>query len=238
LNDLFNQGYQPGIISKQLGYSLRKKLIYEESADEEVILNLLADLIEVPASHDPEKYLEIALLRSRPKNMINQAHQTETPAHEESVFITSISETKEEVKTIIDKPSVELQPDSNQDVSPIPIAKMDDELWAKVLNALKHKHNTLYGVIRMANPSFDSNGKLDLVFAFEFHKKRISEANNKKALADVIKDLTDKDVIIECHFNKNATPYHPKKVEPAIKAKPDDISTISNIFNGAELLES
>jgi DNA polymerase-3 subunit gamma/tau len=234
LNVLFDQGYQAGTISKQLGRSLRNKLINGNSTNEQLILNLLADLIDVPVSHDPERYLEIVLLKAKSKSVESTISMSNVPIKAKLEIKNSPHLTSEFSNAVKDDIKTETKLINN---SPV-ITNIDDELWAKILNALKQKYNTLYGVIRMASPNFDNKGKLDLVFAFEFHKKRISETNNKKALAGVIKELTGKDVEIECHYNKNATPYHPKKIDPKPKTIPSDISTISNIFNGAELLES
>jgi hypothetical protein len=94
----------------------------------------------------------------------------------------------------------------------------------------------LYGVVRMAQPSFEE-GSVTLAFAFPFHQKRLNEANNRQKLADIIQSLTGQPVNIDCVVDKAAkaptveTPIVPKQAD-------GDMSAISNIFNGAELLES
>ena len=77
----------------------------------------------------------------------------------------------------------------------------------------------------MAEPSFDGH-KLTLAFKFAFHQKRISEAKNRKILSDVVEKLFGQPVEIVCTVTD---------ANPASKA---DVSAISNIFGGAELLES
>lgn len=68
-------------------------------------------------------------------------------------------------------------------------AAFDDAIWPKVLLTLKQKHNTLYGVIRMAQPNFQDD-TLELAFAFAFHEKRLKESSNRQKVADVIYELT------------------------------------------------
>jgi len=116
-------------------------------------------------------------------------------------------------------------------------------MWPKVLDTLKHKHNTLYGVVRMAQPSFLADDTLQLAFAFAFHEKRIKEASNRQKLSDVIYELTGKNVTLECIVDKSASPPEvslevENTVEPPEKTPPADLAAISNIFGTAELLES
>jgi hypothetical protein len=115
-------------------------------------------------------------------------------------------------------------------------AELDGTIWPEVLAALKQKHNTLYGVLRMAEPEFGNDGALKLTFAFAFHQKRSNEAGNRQRLADIIHELTGKTVTIICVLDANAKPAD---VSPTIKKVDNSsLSTISNIFGEAELLES
>lgn len=101
------------------------------------------------------------------------------------------------------------------------------ELWQQALDEIKKQYNTLYGIARMAQPEFDGE-KLTLAFKFAFHQKRINEAKNRKLFADVVSRLYGSPVEIFCVV-----------AEPAeAVTKQPDVSAISNIFGGAELLES
>ncbi|HSX16038.1 MAG TPA: hypothetical protein VLF40_04565, partial [Candidatus Saccharimonadales bacterium] len=101
------------------------------------------------------------------------------------------------------------------------------ELWQQALDAIKKQYNTLYGIARMAKPTFDGN-HLTLAFKFAFHQKRMNEAKNRKIFSDVIEHLYGQPVEITCVV---------AEVAEAPAAHPD-VSTISNIFGGAEVLES
>jgi NADH:ubiquinone oxidoreductase subunit C len=193
-------------------------------------LDLLAQLIEVPASYNPDRLLEITLLRAQP---------TENP--EETVEVVKSLEKSPEKQEKIEAIKEPLK-DKSKDVKTVETAKsnleINQDLWGEILNALKKQHNTLYGVVRMAQPDFSNKGELSLAFAFEFHKKRLSEANNKKVLSDVIHNLTGQSIIIDCTLDKNATPLTVETKAPEPKDESADVKTISNIFNGAEVLES
>ncbi len=101
------------------------------------------------------------------------------------------------------------------------------ELWQQTLEEIKKQYNTLYGIARMAQPEFDGS-RLTLSFKFAFHQKRINEAKNRKIFADVVERLHGKPVEIICII---AEPLEASAPKP-------DVSAISNIFGGAELLES
>jgi DNA polymerase-3 subunit gamma/tau len=134
---------------------------------------------------------------------------------------------------------------------------LNDESWDMVLNTIKKKYNTLYSVAKMAQPHFEP-GHVTLEFSFAFHQKRINDTHNKEILGEVIQSVTGSNVQISCVIGQGralqppaaAPPLAPvdgevvHDVTPHVSTtKPDDqqpeaIKDISNIFGGAELLES
>jgi DNA polymerase III subunit gamma/tau len=236
VEELYGSGYQPASIAGQLGRNLRRKLIENTiKMPGERALELLAHLIEVPAAHDPARYLEICLLKFVPA----QGGQPAPDPEPEAI----IELPPEEL------PTKELAPELESEPPPLVAtvklkakakagtAALSADIWPDVLAALKKSHNTLYGVIRMAQPDFGTDGELKLLFGFAFHQKRGSEPANKDKLAKIIKELTGRGVKIECLLDKAAKPpkTSPAKVN---QSPPADLSTISNIFGSAELLES
>ncbi len=101
------------------------------------------------------------------------------------------------------------------------------ELWQQALDEIKKQYNTLYGIARMAKPEFDGQ-RLTLVFKFAFHQKRMNEAKNRKIFGDVMEQLSGAPIEIVCVVAEGAD---------ISKSSGSHISTISNIFGGAELLE-
>ena len=216
---LYDQGYQAAAIAKQLSRLLREQMLAGQSAlDSEATLDLLARLIEVPAAHDPERFLEISLLRSlRPTAPQPSSSDEPEPAEQ----------------PLPARPTVETP------IVPAVTSKLDEAVWPQVLASLKRKHNTLYSVVRMAQPKFSDDGTLTLVFAFSFHQKRLGEAANSDVLAQTVQELTGQKVRIVGVTDKTAKPPTADlKATPAAPPRAEDLSAISNIFGGAELLES
>lgn len=105
-----------------------------------------------------------------------------------------------------------------------------EELWQEVLQQFKQKHNTLYGIARMAKPRLEGD-TLHLTLRFAFHIKRLKEPKNMKLLTDAVTKVRGVDSTITIELvNGPAT-------SPVQKSNTDDtLSTISNIFGGGELL--
>jgi hypothetical protein len=127
-----------------------------------------------------------------------------------------------------------------------------------VLAAVKSKYNTLYSVVRTARPHFEP-GKVVLEFSFAFHQKRIQETKNREIIASIISSVTNEDVAVQCVIGEGQDPHNlpaagppqlpPEEIivhtvaksQPAAAPQPPatpEISAISNIFGGVEVLES
>lgn len=229
LDQLYSSGFQPQAIAKQLSTFLRTQLIAGQTTlSAESTLELLRQLIKVPISHDPERFLEITLLAIHPPRTTQTAN---IETKKEVIETPSIPEPKPAVSAAKKEPASPPQAGSTP---------FDEAIWPKVLQTLKQKHNTLYGVVRMAHPTFTSDDTLQLAFAFAFHEKLIKETSNHKKLVASIYELTGKEIHVECTLDESVKP--PKaslEVLPEpISAVPADLTAISNIFGSTELLES
>ena len=91
----------------------------------------------------------------------------------------------------------------------------------------------------MAKPVFKDNNKLDLIFDFAFHQKRVNDSKNKQIITAIIHDLTDQNYQIECHLNSSRPPSPDFNFNPDKKTKlPNkDLAKISKIFGGGELID-
>jgi DNA polymerase-3 subunit gamma/tau len=243
LDALFAAGFQAAAIAKQLGYLLRRQLVAGETTlTSERTLDLLGELIKVAMSHDPERFLEITLLQVIPpevQRVIGQDKEPEPLETDDPIVAEPVPEPPiEDVPK--SKPAAKKEAAEAQ-VKPNGSAAFDEAVWPAFLQTLKQKHNTLYGVVRMARPAFLEDDTLELAFAFAFHEKRIKESSNRQKLADVIYGLTGKNINVECRLDAAAKP--PKvslevKPEPRNDAPNTELVAISNIFGTAELLES
>ena len=235
---LYDQGYQPAAIAKQLGQVLRKGFV-EGSADGSRVLDLLEQLLKVPNSHQPERFLEIILLGA------TSTLSSTVPTTEEAapIYISKSSTTTEQTRA---KTPETVKDNFKHKTRSVTSSSLNAATWPAVLHILKQRHNTLYGLVRMAHPDFSASkdGKMNLTFAFSFHQKRLRENGNQQKLADIIKELTDKDVTIECVVDKAAASFSAARTtigESSTKTQKlpiRDLTTISNIFGDSELLES
>lgn len=246
-------GHEPARMAKQLGETLRSQLLAgTASLSPELLLGLLAKLIEVPSSGDPKSNLEVALLDT---TLAGKPTATEKP---KSPKVMS-----EEVQA---KPPVQIDPhpalarkraaetvedETENQSGPSSSETLDTSVWPDILAAIKQKHNTLYGIVRTTRPHFEP-GKITLECGYAFHQKKLSEKGSKKTLADIIQAVTGHNLELQCTvgeaFDPSEAPTAKSALPPAeekihtVAAKPqpetEDVKTISNIFGGAELLES
>ncbi len=224
LNQLYDQGYQAATIAKQLGQLLRRALVAGQTPlPGQQLLMLLGNLLKVPAAHDPARYLEICLLQAVSHDRPVIASQSSAPAANDTVPVIALPEPPER-PAAVDKPP--------KPVKTAPVA-LDETVWPQVLQTLKQRHNTLYGIVRMARPRL-AEDNLELVFAFAFHQKRMSEADNQRRLREIIHELTGRTVSVTA-ITDSSLESATQDSEPT---QSPDLAAISNIFGGGELLES
>lgn len=251
LADLLDRGYQPANIAKQLAKTLRHELFSAASITTNDTI-LLSALLEVPLSHDPEGRLETALLSYRAvevkhiatnsfKNQdVKSAKQNKKSPQKAEVHTVpeTLSESSsEQASSLPTAPTAELPPAAAQDTV------FDANAWPLILDILKKQYNTLYGIVRMAQPDFSKPGMLHLSFGFAFHQKRANEAKNRKIIQDAVAAITSQNIEISCTYDAEAKPVQPTLAttkSASIASAPSTntpLSTISNIFGGVEMVE-
>lgn len=236
LQELQEQGYDAAQLAKQLGIAIRSNL---QTADHELALQLttlLGKLIEVPASYDPTTNLQVVLLGSN----LNQNTPSQAPVRSvataveppPAVTLPPEPATKAEAKLASKEPKVikaSLKLPSNADF---------DEVWQQLLNDIRKGHNTLYGVLRMAQASRQDN-TVTLAFKFAFHQKRLKENKNNQIVANLLAQQLGDGISLNCTVDAasqaSPTKLQENPITPQAKPLPD---SISNIFGGAEVLES
>lgn len=248
LNSFKEQGYQAGQIAKQLAGRLRASLLDGTTPiTPQEITKLLSELLAVPAAHDQQAALEIALLDVVLKN--DKVVTKAAPVVREPNPVTPvISKAKKEPKITAPVPETAPEPAVNKpaltEIEPAfkatPGQPLDGGLWDQALQTIKKSHNTLYSVARMAVPQIEGD-ELTLAFGFAFHQKRLNEVKNKQIIADIMMEIMGRPISINCVVDQAAsTPAKAASVTPPVAATTttNAISTISNIFGGAEVLES
>ena len=253
LGDLRSEGFRPAEIAKQMSNRIRSKIINGQQLTHKD-LGLLRDLLSVSASSQPEQLLELILLdaamfdqpTNNPKQVnsmselpiINSKKLDQEVSNEQTlpakpVQAKKLIEPRSISKPVVVKESTEIKPPTQkpQKLDQEEVNNFTIEQWPIVLSVVKQKFNTLYGILRMANAELEGN-KLILTFKFAFHQKQIKDPKNKKLITDIIREQNGDEIELVCNVSSD------KKSTPSIPEIPNDINTVSDIFGGAEVLES
>lgn len=234
-----DMGIEPAQIAKQLSASLRQSFIEGSSQIERSkLINLLEQLIEVPASRDPSSYLEIILLeatfgQSSPNLGKNEQDSAKKVKAASTMPSSSVITEPHPSKIINDNKKAKAEKENQPKISQSP-QPLNDETWVKVLGSLRQKHGTLHSILKLSTPTFGPDS-VTINCTNAFNKKRLEDPRNKQAVANAIFEITGSHVELNCELtSKRASmPVKDKSV-----ATPDTVSTISNIFGGAEVLDS
>ncbi len=247
LAELYVQGFEPAMVAQQLSATVRGAVLEGRATDAHSSLQLLQKLIDVPSSRNPRQLLEITLLQAAlpaasapmaarapvtrttvPKALAPESTSSSTPDASEAPSPGRPEENPTAIQAEVTAEPGNAPLANPTDDTPAPLAGEVDaaDLWNQVLETIKKQYNTLYGIARMAHPEFDGQ-RLILAFKFTFHQKRVNEAKNRKLLADIVEQLSGQPVEIVCVVAET----EPTAVKP-------DVAAISNIFGGAELLNS
>lgn len=252
LQQLRDQGLQSSIVARQLGQLIRNKILKDISLQTTETTQLLQRLLEVQASSQADRVLEITLLEyifnNNPVTVIKKTDALE-PTVITQEEIPKASKAKEKIvidskqdvpaatneKLSTPESTAELNNDTIQATKSIGIddrERFSEAAWPIIVAQVKKTNSTLYGILKMAEMHFDGT-TITLRFKFAFHQKQINEAKNRKIIEDIILQQTGDSVAIVCTTIKS------KKMDGSSKqAAESSIDTVSNIFGGGEVLES
>ena len=225
--EINSNGYSVDSIVNQLIKILKDKLINKNTTAENAdIIKTINDLLSISRSNDQLTSLEIALYGSiinkenpdKPQKKLAELSTTDTDA-------TKRSEIKNTKKPVINKPTQDLSIDQNIEFP---------EVWSKMMDDLRIKHSTLYSIIKLSKMNYEDD-RVILSTKFPFHQKSLSENKNKDILNNSLNKFSGKNYKIEVVLNKDT----PNEIEEEIKntVADLDITSISNIFGGAEMVE-
>lgn len=252
LQQLRDQGLQSSMIARQLGQKIRVSMLDDESLQNIQTTQLLQSLLDVQASAQADRVLEITLLEYIFANnpiTVSPAEVVDKPVLRSAT--PDKSEKADKLPIAKEKVVAEPKPSQNKTEQPSKASKPADKndvqkkesldtnhegfseaAWPIIVAAVKKTNNTLYGILKMADMSYEE-GTLRLRFKFAFHQKQINDAKNKKIIEDIITQQTGDSVTIVCESVK------PGKQDAMSKqTATSNLDTVSNIFGGAEVLES
>jgi DNA polymerase-3 subunit gamma/tau len=251
---LREQGSNPSTIAQSVIQLLRKGLISGRSSLEPSrAVKLMKLLLPLTGTYSSFEGIEIALLEVIEHELINEItpdkvkslssdksnHEIKSKKNKENVYEVEITEDKANPKYNIGSLTSEIDEseEMEKDVIVESLATIEvpqNSSWNDVLNTLKATHNTLYGVLRMAETKVEDE-KITLTFQFEFHKKQLEQPKNMSTLKAIVNNQLGNTYEIHSVVQKKQA----KKPQTKIAPQSDDtLDNVSNIFGGAELLES
>lgn len=216
LSSLNEQAIDSIMLAKSISQVIRNRIVGDSVGRAD--FKLLKDLIEIPASHQPTEALEIALLEAAyPENTAAPSINTKLEAPIEPP-------SQEKMKTV-----------SKTEPTGAATTDFSIDKWDLVLENIKTQAASLYTALRLATPTLEDK-TLYLHFEFPLHQKKLNQAANKNIVSDTIEKMTGQRIVIKCLVQEKTA----KQVSAGRKVPKGDneLTTISNIFGNAEVLES
>lgn len=227
LSDAQDRGYQAPLLAQALASRIRQVLL-EGGMPRQDGMRLLGQLLDVPSSNQPYEALELALLDVTLKDVVAAPSRTAPQVVAKKETTISVKP-KKPVRKTTEEPT--FTPNENADVTKL----LDEKLWDRVLDTLRGKHNTLYGIARMASVSADGN-TLVLGFAFSFHMRRFNEPRNQEKLQAIITEVCGQPLMVRCEVDPKS-PKEPVKAPQKETPKSGTLDSITKVFGGGEVLE-
>ncbi len=230
LVNLLEQARSKGINPQKLSTGLVDQILSDSAnnSDFSSLLKLAKEILQTNNSPDPDKYLELTLADFIISN---------TEENQPIIKTTTVStiQSKEDPSKIIKlkKPSSPIKDKANTQAPDTPPTSLDAELWQAILDNLKKKRNTLYGIVRMGQPSINKQSLL-LTVRFPFHKKQLSEEKNSRIIREIATAVLGYPVqlIIEIAPEQGV---NQAKLSQSVSDQA--ISVVTSIFGGGEVLE-
>lgn len=235
VRQLIDSGITASGIAAQLAITVRDAIV--NGAGKPTYVTLLNDLLSVHGSTYVTLQLEATLLKHTAEDAKPQ--QAGTPVQ---ATVTTPVKTASVQSVAQPKPSSSKKTPPKKVETPQPASDVSFDItdqWSEVLSNIKAENNSLYTVLRLAQPEVKS-GVLRLTFKFPFHQKRADDAKNKAIIAAAVSKATDHQLIIETVLDKASSVPEPVAVTstptPPDPAHASVISTVQDIMGGGEVV--
>lgn len=246
--------------------SLTSQMIETGANQKEIIKNLISSLVKIPKTtnlhlkliddladalnaYDPLLFLNIALLKfnpnieqvelAAPKIVTPKVEKNSAGPEREPQTETETTEVKSE--KVDDEVVASDLPSDETEVKPTKPAtsnlKFSGVTWQKVLQEVKSKSASTYAMMRLSQAEVDGDN-LNVVFKFEFHKKKMDEGKNRQALIDALKRVINMEPQLKYFVDKDvklsstslSSESESEEMQSSILGK------ISNIMGGGEVV--
>lgn len=223
-------GYDAVELSRALLRHVRSILVEKPSLQ---LVNLSQKLLTVSSSPNPSVALQLTLIEFAIQNTPTIAVQPPKQVEVKPVK----AEPAQSSKPKIEKPKVQPSKEATTQKKPADIKPVAVEnLWNAVLDKLKSKYNTLYGVARMAE-AIQSDSELLIKVPFQFHYKKLSDEKNSKLLSGIANDINGRPITVKLEIDPSVK-SSPQKKPVDSPAQPDTLAVVTQIFGGGEILET
>jgi len=197
LEELVVSGSDPQSVTYQLLDSMRQMLLGKsgESAGQDqaawIIECLTKALADFKVTNHYSLPLELALYRAA-----TGPQRSATPPVQDVSAETATSSASEK-KTAESVSRVKEQQKAN------PSLQADDEaLCLKALSLIKERNNSLFAVMKSAQPRIEGN-ELRLDCRFRFHKERIEEQRNRQLIEQTMSKVLGRDIVLNCKLSES-----------------------------------
>ena len=216
LSQIEQKGVTPQAVASGLSSRLRQTAAVQPLNSAQ--LKLMESLLDVSASHRPKEALEIALLNITSGQSTVYQVAAKTSRAEQVVPIERIASDK--------KSSI---PSSKQTLVS---GNFSLDMWDELVQRAKSQAASIYTALRLAQPRLNDN-ELVLGFQFPLHQKKLDQAKNKSLVSQMINEMSGDNIAVRTELNKS-----PEVIINTKADKTPQLSTISSIFGGGEVLES
>jgi DNA polymerase-3 subunit gamma/tau len=228
-----SQGIAATELARQISAKLRTQLLSSSAQAIQSFATTLRDLATIPASASQWLALELCLLEALARHQI--ANQPAAPAIAAPIqpqpAVEQVAVPVGATEKVEPTPPIAAEPEVATSAPTGPITD-SEALWLAMLEDIRENHNTLYGVLRMAKPSF-TDTSLTLLFKFPFHQKRVSESKHIAAIVETLQKLSNKTYDVTCTAEEK--PNMLTVSEQSTSGNP--LEAVSAIFGDAQLVE-
>ncbi len=243
IKKLQEKGVDPSLAARILSSKLREDILNNENyISQKETISILKDLL--PYTYTAKDYsgLELCLLDAMnlkiDKNSESKLSNEKLNNKRKQEVGNKDQENKpSKIKHVTKDKEIPTEKKSEKENIKKTIKELNPENWQSLLDSMKSEHNTLYGILRMAEFEKE-NDKIILTFSFDFHKKKIDSPSNKSTLTKYINEFfgnTELRTLSKKKADKLPKESN-KNSNESISNK--TIENVSNIFGDAELLES
>lgn len=222
-----SQGIQADQLALQLIKSIKDSTGYLDKLD------LVDELMRVPASSQPGLKLELVLLGELLSGSDLPEASVAASAPEPSLDQHAVKETAPPIEKVVAKNEVprEIVVEKPQPVKVKKSGKLDSDTWAKVIELVKKQNNALASILRSSKPNVEGSN-ITLALKFDFHRKKLADKQAIEMIAKAVESASGKSYSIATEIDSDAGKT--QEVTAAPTRQDDTTEQIINTFGGGE----